>query len=132
MKTLKKLGIWMDHSNANLIEFSDEVKPTRTISADFDNRDMEETLQRSENEMHNKQQHKQGSYYKDLAAEIRNFNEVLLFGPTSAKAELLNFLRKDHRFADIKIELHNADKMTDKQQHAFVRDHFKRFEIKTL
>ena len=30
MKTLKKLGIWLDHSNAYLIEFSSEVKETKT------------------------------------------------------------------------------------------------------
>ncbi|MDI1255463.1 MAG: hypothetical protein PSV16_05130 [Flavobacterium sp.] len=131
MKAIKKIGICMDHANANLIEFSDEVKPTKTISADFDNQDKEETLQRSESEMHNKQQHKQIAYYKTLAHIIRDFDEVVLFGPTSAKSELLNFLRKDHLFDTIKIEVLNTDKITDNQQHAFVREYFKKFDVKS-
>lgn len=122
----------MDHANAHLIEFSDEVKPTATISFDFDSQDKNETLQRSESEMHNKQQQKQNAYYKKLTAVIKNFTEVVLFGPTNAKSELFNFLRQTHLFEDIQIEVVNADKMTDNQQHEFVREYFKKFEIKTL
>jgi hypothetical protein len=67
-----------------------------------------------------------------LASAIKDCSEVILFGPTSAKSELLNFLRQNHLFDTIKIEVINADKMTDNQQHEFVRDYFKKFEIKTL
>ena len=132
MKTLKKIGIWMDHANAHLIEFTDEVKPTQTITLDFDNQDKEETLQRSESEMHNKQQQKQLTFYKKLGANIRDFGEVVLFGPTEAKTELLNLLRKDHLFDNIKIEVLNADKLSEKQQYEFVNEYFKKFEVKTL
>ncbi|MEN9928343.1 MAG: hypothetical protein RLZZ231_264 [Bacteroidota bacterium] len=129
MKTLKKLGIWMDHSVAHLIEFSAEVKATKTIKCDFSYTDKEQTLQRSESEMHNKEQHKQASFYKDIAAEIKKYNEVLLFGPTDAKVELFNSLRKNHLFEAIKIECKTADKMTDKEQHQFVKEYFKRHEF---
>ena len=132
MKVVKKLGICMDHANAHIIEFSDEVKETQTISSDFDNQDKNETLHRSESELHNKEQHKQIAYYKKLAEIIRDFNEVLLFGPTNAKAELLNFLRKDHLFSGIKIEVLNTDKLTDKEQHTFVSEYFKKFDIKAF
>jgi stalled ribosome rescue protein Dom34 len=132
MKTIKKLGICMDHANAHLIEFSDEVKPTATISLDFDIQDKDETQNRSESEMHNKQQQRQNAYYKKLAAIIKDFGEVVLFGPTNAKSELFNSLRENHQFDNIKIEVINADKMTDNQQHEFVRDYFKKFDIKIL
>ena len=122
----------MDHANAHLIEFSDEVKTTTTISLDFDNQDKDETLQRSESEMHNKQQQKQHAYYKKLSTVIKDFNEVVLFGPTNAKSELSNSLRQNHQFDSIKIEVVNADKMSDNRQHEFVREYFKKFEIKIL
>ena len=122
----------MDHANANLIEFSDEPKTTTTISLDFDNQDKDQTLQRSESEMHNKQQQKQHAYYKKLSAVIKDFSEVVLFGPTNAKSELFNSLRQNHQFDSIKIEVINADKMTDNQQHEFVREYFKKFDIKIL
>jgi len=59
-----------------------------------------------------------------LGAIIKNYREVLLFGPTDAKHELQNMLHKDHLFADIKITVEQADKMTENQQHAFVRAHY--------
>ena len=122
----------MDHANANLIEFSDEPKTTTTISLDFDNQDKDQTLQRSESEMHNKQQQKQHAYYKKLSAVIKDFSEVVLFGPTNAKSELFNSLRQNHQFDRIKIKVINADKMTDNQQHEFVREYFKKVDIKIL
>jgi hypothetical protein len=130
MKALKKLGIWMDHSNAHLIKFSSEVKETKTITSDFTYQDREETLRRSESEMHNKEQHKHATFYKNIAAEIEKYDEVLLFGPTDAKVELFNFLKDDFKYSKIKIEVRNTDKMTDVEQHHFVRDFFKQYEIK--
>ena len=65
MKTLKKLGISMDHYNANIIEFTSDVKETNTLSSDFSSDGKEETLQRSESEMHKKDQQKPGTFYKN-------------------------------------------------------------------
>lgn len=132
MKTIKKLGICMDHTHANLIEFSDEAKKIETILLDFDMQDKDETLQRSESEMHNKQNQRQNGYYKKLAAFIKDFDEVILFGPTNAKTELFNSLRQNHLFDNIKLEVINADKMTENQQREFVRTYFKKFDIKVL
>jgi hypothetical protein len=128
MKTIKKLGIYMDHTNAYLIKFSDEEKLPSTITLDFDKQDKDETLQRSESEMHNKQQQRQKSYYKKIATVIRNYNEVLLFGPTEAKIELFNILRQDHLFDNIKMEVINTDKMSENQQYEFIKEHFKKMD----
>ena len=128
----KKLGIWMDHSNANLIEFSSEAKATKTINSDFSYEDKVETLKRSESEMHHKENQKLTTYYKNLAVVIENFDEVLLFGPTDAKVELFNFLKEHHKYDKIKIEVKNTDKMSDVEQHHFVREYFNRFEFKNI
>ena len=124
MKSVKKLGIWMDHSNAHLIEFGSENTTTKSISSDFSSDDKKQTLQRSENEMHNKEQQKQGTFYKNLSQIIKDFDEVLLFGPTEAKSELHNLLKANHQFNKITIEVKNTDKMTDNEQHKFVSDYF--------
>jgi stalled ribosome rescue protein Dom34 len=42
--------------------------------------------------MHQKEQHEQSDYYKKIGEAIKNYQEVLLFGPTNAKTELLNLL----------------------------------------
>ncbi len=129
MKTLKKLGIWMDHANAHLIEFSSEVKATTTITSDFTFQDREATLQRSESQMHNKEQHKHQTYYKKLLAAMSRFDEVVLFGPTNAKVELYNLSQKDHKLDKIEIEVKETDTMSDVEQRHFVTRYFKRFEF---
>lgn len=120
----KKLGIWMDHSSAHLIEFSAEPTDTKVIQSSFTHEAKEDSMNRSENVMHNKEQHQQSEFYKKLGDAIRAYDEVLLFGPTEAKTELLNALRKDHLFEKIKITVRPAEKMTENQQNAFVRDYF--------
>ncbi len=63
---------------------------------------------------------------------MKSFAEVVLFGPTNAKSELYNSLRQNHQFDNAKMEVINSDKMTDHQQHEFVRDYFKKYDIKSL
>ena len=126
MTTAKYLGIWMDHSHAHIIEFSKEQMQTRVLDSKFTHEEKEKSLEKSETIMHNKENHSQQEFYKLLGNTIRNYEEVILFGPTYAKAELFNMLMTDHRFSKIKIEMHAADKMTENQEHAFVRDYFEK------
>jgi nitrogenase subunit NifH len=126
MTIAKDLGIWMDHTSANLMEFTADPIETKTIDSKFTHEEKEQTLGKSENLMHNKEQHEQADYYRELGEIIRNYDEVVLFGPTDAKVELYNTLKDDHLFAKIKIEVIQTDKMTENQQHAFVRKHFSR------
>ena len=120
----KKLGIWMDHSNARLMEFTSVDGDDKVVDSVLTHLGKETSVGSSENVIHNKENHQQSEYYKKLGEAIRNFDDVVLFGPTNAKSELLNVLRTDHRFENIKIEVHSADKMTDNQQHAFVKEYF--------
>jgi stalled ribosome rescue protein Dom34 len=123
MTTTKKLGIWMDHSSAYLIEYP--IGPIEEIvTSKFTHEEKESSLTKSEHLMHNKEQHEQAAFYKQLGDAIKNYEEVLLCGPTDAKQELYNLLREDHLFENIKIDVEPADKLTDNQLHAFVRAHF--------
>jgi hypothetical protein len=124
MANTKELGIWMDHASANLIEFTSDPIQTNMLESRFTHQVKEQALHKGENRMHNKEQQGQADYYKRLGAVIKNYREVLLFGPTDAKVELLNILLADHHFAKIKIEVRQADKMTENQQHAFVKNYF--------
>lgn len=123
MKTQKRLGIWMDHSTANLLDLNAK-KDSHSIESKFNESTKEEALQRSESLMHNKRQQMQEEYYKEIAAVILKYDHVLLFGPTNAKTELHNFLNKDSHFKDVKIDVASADKMTENEKNAFVKKHF--------
>jgi len=114
----------MDHSSAHLIEVSNVANETETIESSFTHQVKVNSLGKSEHSMHNKEQHLQAEYYKKLGEVIRNYDEILIFGPTDAKKELFNHLKEDPLFADKKISVKQTDRMTDNQQHAYVRQHF--------
>ena len=74
--------------------------------------------------MHNREQHQESEYYKELGEIIKKYEEVVLFGPIQAKVELFNVLHANQDFSKIRIMIKDADKMTENQQHAFVREYF--------
>lgn len=123
MKSEKRLGIWMDHANAHLMEYTDTIV-TKIVTSNSTHEEKEKTLQKGESMMHNKEQQQESEYYKTIGESIKDYDNVLLFGPTNAKSELLNILEADLSFSKIKIETRPADKMTENQEHAFVRDYF--------
>lgn len=123
MEAKKTLGIWMDHSKAVLIDLKSD-KNNHNIDSEFDSETQSEVMDRSEKTMHNKRQQMQQAFYKEIAAEILKYEHVVLFGPTNAKTELHNYLNKDLHFKDIKICIESAEKMSDNEKEAFVRNHF--------
>ena len=120
----------MDHSSAHLMEFTLDPITTEVITSKFTHQQKEHSLGKSEDGMHSKEQHQQSEYYKRIAEAIRKYEDVIIFGPTDAKLELLNLLRADHNFQHIKIKIEQADKMTQNQEHAFVREYFAKRELK--
>ena len=124
MKVANRLGVFMDHSSANLMEFTVDPIESKTIVSKFTHQVKEETIHKSEKEMHQKENHQHSEYYHKIGEQIKPFDEVILFGPTNAKTELLNLLKADHHFDKIKFEVKQTDKMTETEQHAFVKDHF--------
>lgn len=124
MKTQKNVGIWMDHSVADLID-PNARESKHSITSAFTSETEEEALQRSESLMHNKRQQMHETFYKEIGAEMLKYDRVLLFGPTNAKTELHNYVRKDLRFKDIIIDMEAADYISDNEKQALVSDHFK-------
>lgn len=128
MNTQKQLGIWMDHSVANLIELSNDkiVKRTMELIPAFPG--PVENLRLNESLMNKKKQYHFSEFYQKISNVIKDYDEVLLYGPTNAKTELFNQLKEDLHFDRIKIDVQPADIMTVNQQEVFVK---KYFEINT-
>ncbi len=124
MKIIKKLGIWMDHASAHIIEITANGMKETNIFSEFTHEEKLVVLNKGEKAMHNKEQQQQGAFYNKIAALIKNYEAVILFGPTNAKAELLNILKSDQHFAKIKIEIQETDKMTSNERQLFVKKHF--------
>ncbi|HEY6142700.1 MAG TPA: hypothetical protein VIV55_04625 [Flavobacterium sp.] len=124
MKTAKKIGIGMDHSMASLIEVTASSYTIKNIESNFSHQEKMEALAKSESLMHNKENQQLSSYYKKIGEAIKDYGEVVIFGPTDAKVELLDTLRKKKEFEKIKIEIKNTDKMTENQKITFVKSYF--------
>lgn len=125
MEINKNLGIWMDHSEAEIIDINKESNRS-SIKSKFTSDTEDAAIHKGEHLMHNKEQQMHEAYYKDIASQILKYDHVLLFGPTNAKTELHNYLNKDLHFKDIKIDIEPADKMTVNEKFAFVRNHFEK------
>ncbi|WP_310556910.1 hypothetical protein [Flavobacterium sp.] len=124
MKTTKRIAVYMDHFMANLIEYNDTAKEVKTIKSDFNHFEKEKILQKGESHLHNKEQDMQNEFYKKIIDEILKYNEVLLFGFTTAKTELMNILNDDNNFRSVKITIKNTDELTKNQQISFVNECF--------
>jgi phosphopantothenoylcysteine synthetase/decarboxylase len=124
MKKRKKLGIWMDHSIAHLMEFTNKHFEIKTIESKLKNDEKPENLFEPESIIHNKKGGLLLDYYKKLSEAIKDYEQVILFGPTNAKIEFFDVISEDIRFLKIKFEIKNTDKMTQNQQHEFVQQYF--------
>ena len=124
MKPKKLIGVCMDHTSAYVIEPVGNEFITNVITSDFNHRERS-SISKNENLMHNKEQNHQLSYYKKITEAISRFDEILLFGATEAKNELLNLLRSNRDFEFKKVKTIDTDKMTENQQKAFVKNYFK-------
>lgn len=120
----KQIGVWMDHSVAHLIEPKGDAMHTSSVRSEFTTQVRQNAINKNENLMHHKEQHLLSDYYRTIIEAIKGNTEVLLFGPTTAKEELSNLLKKDRHFEHVKIKVKHADKMAENQQHAFVKQHF--------
>jgi hypothetical protein len=123
-KDNKKIGIWMDYSSANMIEYFDDPSPIQTIESHFTLESNENDHHQSEFSAHNKENNHKAKYFKSLSEVIQTYDDVLLFGPCDAKKELFNILKDNHHYDKINIVLKQSDKMTTNQLKAFVRNHF--------
>jgi hypothetical protein len=128
MKTyteIRKIGVWLDHSSAQLMISTSDSIESITIYSKFTHQDKLDGLKRSEKMMHKKEQHFQAEFYKEIQHNLLNYDEIFLFGPTDAKFELMNILKEDQHFKGIKIEIQQTDIMTKNEKNKFVTNHFK-------
>ena len=125
MNTAKQLGIWMDHSVAHLIKLTNGSIETNTIESQPEIQADQQIVYKDESHSLNKEKGQLTAYFRKLGDLILEYDDVILFGPTEAKNELLNVLKENHLFDKIKIEVETADKMTEIQMTDFVKEHFK-------
>lgn len=124
METIKKIAIYMDHFTANIIEYKKTASFIKTIQSDFNHIEKEKIIQKGESHLHNKEQDLQNKFYMEISDNSVDYSQILLFGPTTAKTEFKNVLANDNRFSEVEISIKITDKLTQKEQIAFVDNCF--------
>ena len=114
----------MDYTNAHIMEYAVDNYHIDTLSSNLEKADKQEAFTHGENLLHHKEQQANQAYYKALIEIIKKYDDVLLFGPSNAKTELYNRIKTLPHLNTIKIATQAAEKMSDKQMHAFVTQYF--------
>jgi hypothetical protein len=141
-KPIKKIGLWLDHVNAHFIEIEDGQELFETIHSGKEsliriNGESENGIKmgnyRSTNNEHQIQMRENeilSDYYKNIAKRLQNFDEIFIFGASTAKDELYNLLRTNKQFDGKLIQVESSDHITKNQMIARVRAFFK-MELKS-
>jgi hypothetical protein len=114
----------MDHSIAHLMEIIDGTIAVYSVKSEFPYPEKGQGLSNGQKLTTDKEQPGVSAYYRKLRDTILNYQKVVLFGPTTAKNELLDLLKFDHQFKNIKIEVKQAANMNSNERIAFVRGYF--------
>ncbi|RLD22121.1 MAG: hypothetical protein DRI54_08625, partial [Bacteroidetes bacterium] len=64
-------------------------------------------------------------YLKRIILEIKNSDEVVLFGPAGMKTDLEKMILKDNNLKGKLVGVKTADSMTENQLVAWVREFYK-------
>jgi len=132
MKTT--VGLWIDHRKAVVAIVSAEGEETLEIRSNVEKqpgrfggirstRHYEAQQVQADDSRERNFTGELNDYYDEVVAAIRGAESILLFGPGEAKGELKKRLERNKLGGHI-IAIETADKMTDRQIAAKVREYF--------
>ena len=135
----KEIGLWIDHRKAVIVIVTDDGEEIKKISSDMEKRVRFSGGTAADGLTEGARDRQLGnhlnSYYDQVVAVIRDADAIQIFGPGEAKRELEKRLEHAGLKASI-FALETADKMTDHQISAKVRERFltsnSRSEVKEI
>lgn len=129
MKTKRNLGIYMDHSRAILMELSGNIVGENQIKSEFSTEGKGSHLKKLENSEHDIDLRLHSNYFKEIGQSIKDFENILLFGPTDVQTELLNFLNDAKLTKNVNFEVRKTELMAGTQMRSYVRTFFKEVPV---
>ncbi len=127
-----KAGVWIDHHKAVVVLMKDGGEEIKQIDSNTDKASNggagSHQSDQTKGFAHEKsQEHKfmtqLNTYYDEVLTCLRDADSVLILGPGEAKGEFQKRL-ESKKFPAHVVELETADKLTDHQIAASVRQHF--------
>lgn len=133
MKT--QIGIWIDTKKAIIVTLTEANQNLCVVESGIESRERfdgegkafgrfgEQYLndERAKDERFN---HQTSTYLNSIIEYLKPANEFVIFGPAGMKVELKKLVEKDHILSSRLQSVESADKLTDNQIAAWVRDYF--------
>jgi hypothetical protein len=122
-----EIGLWIDHRQAVIVVVTDAGEETKRIISDLEKHVRFSSGSSEDGSQEDVRDRQFGnhlnSYYDEVIAVIRDADSIQIFGPGEAKGELEKRLEHEELKGRI-VDIETADKMTDRQIAAKVRQHF--------
>jgi len=130
----KQIGLWIDHREAVIVILAEGVEEIRHITSSdekhlrYSGRSHSRTPEglkeiTAEDQRDRKFANELNKYYDEVIAVVRDADTIQIFGPGEAKGELEKRIEHKGIKANMLV-VETADKMTDGQIAAKVREHF--------
>ena len=122
MKTT--VGLWIDHRKAVIVFVTGAEEEIKQIKSDVEKSGSPSgSSVRADDLLQNELTEHLNQYYDEVISSLRKAEALLIMGPGEAKGELKKRLER-HPLNGREVEVETADKMTDRQIVAKVREHF--------
>ena len=122
-----KVGIWIDHQRAVIVSASESGITATTLKSDVEAHPRYSGQQDGGGEKKYEERHGQrlDRYYDEVISQVGQPEALLIVGPGEAKLELKERLGRAKRPLARTVEIETADKLTDPQIVAKVKEHFR-------
>ena len=121
-----KVGVWLDHKSAVIVSTSAGNVSSKTLESEVGSHPRYSGQEGGGGEKKYEQRHGEqlDRYYDDIISQLGLPEAVLIFGPGEAKLELKERLSRSKALSGCTVDLETADRLTDPQIVAKVKDHF--------
>jgi hypothetical protein len=131
----QSVGLWIDHEKAIVVFIENHKETIQVIESNVERRVRFSGGSRtatpygpqdvaSEGKRDERYRHHLDAYYSEVIRAIRDADSILIFGPGEAKGELKKAIENSRELGRRIKGVEPADKMTQRQIAAKVRDYF--------
>jgi len=122
----QKVGVWLDHKSAVIVSTSAGHVTSKTLESEVGAHPRYSGQEGGGGEKKYEQRHGEqlDRYYDDIINQLGLPEALLIFGPGEAKLELKERLSRCKALSGCTVDLETADRLTDPQIVAKVKDHF--------
>jgi len=122
-----KVGIWIDHKSAVIASASTSRVTTKILESGVGAHPRYSGQDGGGGEKKYEQRHSEqlDQYYDDIISQLGLPDALLIFGPGEAKLELKKRLGRSKALSGCTVDIETADKLTEPQIVAKVKEHFR-------